>query len=599
MASKVNPGTNFSNNNNSDPGQGILGNLYNRAARAKFNAEIWGDNGDLEKGLNALLDREKELLKMSKEKEKYDVKTIKRLKDQIKLLQEQRYATEKMINQGEASDKEALDRSREQRAFILKTLELEYKAKKDNENLSKKARKESEMYYQDMMKTFKSMGEQVNKLDKDLLKGTSNTFKALGTSITGLGDNLVKLTNMFNLDKLANNAFEQSARNKLAIQNQLTKQYGINASQFSRFKSNMFGNLSNLNANTGNIFSTNDMLSYMQKLDKYNITNTKIAEQQMKNSVIANKYLSVSDETQTNIFKYMKATNDYTMLDKHNQTITGLLKSQLGVSTDQLDQLTQLAQSTQDVQYASGMSVEAMNRYQETSTVLASVLSSQLGSEYAKSISSVLGKMVSASYQDIPDLVRAYGVSIEDITRLQNTGDVNAIYNKLLGSSGYSRYGITGTVAGANTLIQDLGADTGVVGAMRAATGKDTLIQQDYVKAMKNIKDGVESVEDYVQQTTQITSSEKVQNGISTYFGDIAWEKTIDLANIAFGAMVTGNVLSGLGSISDLATNFKVSHLVDALTGSLDKSGITNVMSKLSSGAIVLGLTGATIRCFD
>ena len=596
MATNVGPGTNFSNNVN--PGEGIIGNLYNRMARANFNREVWGndkDSGLLNKGLKDLENTIKELNKLSKDTETYDKKSIEVMRNKIKILKEEYKLTEKMINIGEASDSEILDRIKQQKAALIDTYVTEQKLIEKNTKLTKEEIEQRTEFYRNEIKNQKDLGNQIFKLTKDLEKGSSNTIKSIGTTVSSIGDTLGKLSNIFNLDKLANNAIESSVRSNLSLQNQLTKQYGITSNQFNNFKSGLVGNLSTLNYLTGNLFSGNDMIEYMKKLDKYNITSTQIEEQQLKNSIMATKYLGVSDETQTNIFKYMKVTNDYNMLDTHNKTITGILKSQLGVSTSQLDQLTQLVQSTQDVQFASGMSIEAMNKYQETSSVLGSVLSKQLGSDYAKSISTVLGKMVSASYSDMPSLAQAYGVTYDDIRRLQESGDVFSIYNKLLSSGGYNRYNITGTPMGTNELVKILGGDIGAVAAMRGATGKETSIARDYSTAIQNIREGVESVESYVQQTTEATLSEKLQNKMSEFYVGIDWKYTTNLANLALGAIVSGDILQGIGTISSIVSNFKLNNLTEALTGSLDKSGISAGMSKLVSGGIAVGLTGLTI----
>ena len=36
-------------------GKGVLGKLYNKATRARFNNDIWGDNGRQEKDLQCLV----------------------------------------------------------------------------------------------------------------------------------------------------------------------------------------------------------------------------------------------------------------------------------------------------------------------------------------------------------------------------------------------------------------------------------------------------------------------------------------------------------------------------------------------------------------
>ena len=135
---------------------------------------------------------------------------------------------------------------------------------------------------------------------------------------------------------------EQNARSIEKIQSDTMKQFGFTSnSQYWNFVDSLNNNLKSMNGNMGNLFNTDDIKQYMSNLSAFGITDTKMAQQQMKNSVIATKYLGVSAETQQLMFKYMKRTNNNDTIEKHNQMIVGLLQSQLGVSKEQLDVLSQ------------------------------------------------------------------------------------------------------------------------------------------------------------------------------------------------------------------------------------------------------------------
>ena len=62
--------------------------------------------------------------------------------------------------------------------------------------------------------------------------------------------------------------------------------------------------------------------------------------------------------------------------------------------------------------------------------------------------------------------------------------------------------------------------------------------------------------------------------------------------NLSFGAMVGGNIIKGISNLLDLASFFKLGNLFEALSSSLDKSDISGGISGLTSGSIVIGLTG-------
>jgi len=99
-----------------------------------------------------------------------------------------------------------------------------------------------------------------------------------------------------------------------------------------------------------------------------------MAQEQMRSSMIATKYLGTSDETMQSIFKYMKRTNNNDALNEYNQTIVGILNSIEGISKDQLDALSKTNYDTADALAALGLDKTGQKRFLKQSEAVGAVL---------------------------------------------------------------------------------------------------------------------------------------------------------------------------------------------------------------------------------
>ena len=121
------------------------------------------------------------------------------------------------------------------------------------------------------------------------LKNTTGSFaKAMSNTLKSASDELTSLLNMFNLDKLANSGLNKFLTDKISIQNDMMKQFGFETkSQYVEFKNGLDTTLAQMNSSMGGIFSGTDLKQYMSNLSAMGVTNTKIAQDQMRASIMA------------------------------------------------------------------------------------------------------------------------------------------------------------------------------------------------------------------------------------------------------------------------------------------------------------------------
>ena len=395
MATNQNNGSN-GNINYSSPGSknmGVSGNLQNRMAGQQFNERFYREqSGYLDNSLSQI----KELLKyyeqisgMTKDLSKTEQTRFKRqqdaLKEQLKTLEYVKDTREvdyedaiKLIRE---SNKLSISGAKEYQRIMEATQESQSKADKEHlgnleeaANTVNKIKENSEKSNQDMKDTAK------------VLNNSSASFgKSLSNTLKTAGDFAANLSNMLSLSSLANNAAEQNLRSKLNIQNSVMKQFGMTSdSQYNSFKNSIMDTLWDMNGKMGALFSADDAYEYFQNLTELGVTDRKMAEEQLQASVIGSKYLGVSIDTQAQIFKFMKRTNNFDELNNHNKTVVGLLKAELGVSREQLDKLAELTYKGSDSKLAIGMTQEAVSAQSSALETVSAAMASVYGDDAAQ-----------------------------------------------------------------------------------------------------------------------------------------------------------------------------------------------------------------------
>lgn len=376
------------------PNKGISGFAENTLARAQMNRFAYGNQdtpGFLESSIGNTKSILQEMEKIDKLLEKAD-KTSKNMTDR----QRQSYKEAK-------TNAELLKQTLEkvESTGVLSQTELSQLIK-DTESTTKNAVKalqliisKTEGLTDDMGKKIHINVEAINtaikasneimaknkqefdELEKKINRTQDSLTKGIGETLTKAGDKLASLANMFNLQSIANNTAEQNARSKLVIQREVSTQLGLGSNTaFENFKNSLNDSLKSINSDMGSLFNAEDLNTYMSNMSQYGITSVEMAQQQLKATIMGNKYLGVSTETQQQVFKYMKRTNNNDALNEHNRMIVGLLNSQLGISKQQLDVLSQKSYSDAEVLAALDLDEEGQARYIKESMAAKSTMES-------------------------------------------------------------------------------------------------------------------------------------------------------------------------------------------------------------------------------
>lgn len=421
----------------------------------------------------------------------------------------------------------------------------------------------------------------------------SNT---LGSFSKGLMD----LSNMFNLDKLAsmnNSGLNKFINDKISVQNEMMKQFGFETkNQYIDFKNGLDATLGSM----GSLYNGTDLKNYMSNLSSMGITNTKMAQEQMRASIMGTKYLGVSVETQTEMFKWMKRTNDYDMLDEHNKVITGLLKAQLGVSKEQLDRITQALFSENETMSAIGMSSDAIKAVNTAGLIGASVLSGKnIGID--ETTAANIGKLYESLLTTNPSAMGKWAkLGITDAFSIQNIGqnstDLKTQYsNMMLMVREMMNSGIltNPSIGVRSELLSLFGSEyTDVFSALQNLNFEDW--QKESAKAFENIEEtlaDINSDDRFVYETTEITLLEDIYNRLDKFFTGLDSTHFISLANTAFTLFIASKAFDVYSKIKDLGLISKLFDSSKAMTtlGSVGKGIIAN------GGGILLGAGAAAV----
>ena len=618
MATNVNnnSGNNTQFTDNPNISKGVTGYLMGRMAKNEFSNNFWNeDSGFLKTSIDGLERIEKQYEEIAKSADKLGKVSKKHNEEnltQARLLS--KYFND-IKNSREVTDKEAIDAMREYYKLMvksqedyLKALKEGYKLQEDGDDDHLKAIQEAEKLLNKTKKLQRDNETYLRNTSKALGQATDNWANSLSDTLGKAGNKLKDITNMFNLQAIANNKYEQSARSKNEIMSSVNKQFGFtNNSQFNDFKNSLNNSLKDMNKSMGHLFNTQDYINYMSNLDKYGITSTQLAQQQMKSSIIAEKYLGVSVETQASIFKLMKRTNDPEMLSNHNKTIVGLLKSQLGVSKEQLDNLTKIATDSNDSKAALGMTPTAINAQNEALTIVGNALTALYGEDTSKAVIESFNDFMSnpgdSGWVKIfgSDYSRLYtsaynNTSKEEQTRIIQDWLKTAMSSGLLSAGNNLQPGLQSAIGNYYLQGEAGGKSAGFLGLLKnLEPGKFDEYVDKSLQGVLNTTD--KDVDKYVDETTQTTLLEKIWNWIDEKLGGIDWKYYNWAATTAFTLYIASGGLKAIGSILDLKGMFgKGGSFINSLSGFLGSgSTIGGALGKLATGGIAVGLTVAAI----
>lgn len=461
----------------------------------------------------------------------------------------------------------------------------------------------------------KQYSQQAKELQKALDNSVDNLASRLSRGIGAFNDGFQKLANTLNIDKLVNGS---SISNRIDTMNQAKQNFGLTTNrEFESFKNDLIGQMQNLNSQFGqSLLGSNDLKNYLQNASAIGITQTSVAQDQLKALLIGNKYLGQSVETQASLYKLSRRFNDADLTNKMNKTIVGLLNSQLGVSKEQLDQITKANTDLSEDLYDLGYNPQQIENFLLENETIAASIESKLGVGTGAQYTQVMRQLLSNKVGDLPAPVR--GLASELQNAFENGASAQDLYNMFANSSTLSSYGsnlsgISGV--GKSYLSEDVGMKgTGIYSMFAQISSNFDEINSAIEEGTASVEDAMgdeNSVTDYVKNTTVAGFEERLMNKLGLIFDKLPWSSFVTFGNTAFMLFIAQKGLSGLGSMINFFKGGGFTKMLDnsrlgqsILQGGKQLSLFTSGGGKLGSilgsvatvgGGIALGLGAANV----
>lgn len=234
------------------------------------------------------------------------------------------------------------------------------KAKKDYDEISKQLLE----VRQQLLNIDDALEESADKLDKKfdgVNSKLSLTLSNIKSGITTLSDTIGTVSTAVNsffdfssTDKQIQ-LWDRSLDRYTQMRIDLNNSFG-NLSSFESFKNNVISN------QPSGLYNSDQMMSLMSDLRTYSFKNTEIAEAMSKDLAFAKEYMGVSNENLHGLYELQVRTGQDDFLKKSLNNITGLQKSGIAISQEQLNHEIESSKTLTDKLLDMGMDTSAVER---------------------------------------------------------------------------------------------------------------------------------------------------------------------------------------------------------------------------------------------
>lgn len=351
--------------NNEDKGSTLYSNVkpINTYSGAKVSQEIVNKSQmTIDKDLTAYLSQLEEISKMWDEIKSKRALTAAEERTYNNMLQTTIKISQYQENQEKSAEK-YVDLAKEYADVATKSREKILESEKRAGELTEESYKKALSSLVDFKDSMSYVVEDAQNLSNHI-DNASKKYDYLSKSLGGVRESLRDLSMVSGLDSIKNQLFGGSSEGSLmSLRNRVTAQFGMTgSSEWNDFKFKILGNTAATNFNLGKmVYGFEDVSKYMSNLSELGIYDTKMAEAQLQAVIEGNKLLGMSTETQAQILKIGKRSNNENLLNEVNNTIATLLNAQIGLSKEQLAQMTTQATSSGDLLSYFGND-EAMNQ---------------------------------------------------------------------------------------------------------------------------------------------------------------------------------------------------------------------------------------------
>lgn len=339
--------------NNEDKGSTLYSNVkpINTYSGAKVSQEIVNQSQmTIDKDLKSYLSQLEEISKMWDEIKSKRALTAAEERAYNNMLQ----TTIKISEYQKSQEKDAekyVDLAKEYADVATKSREKILESEKRAGELTEESYKKALSSLVDFKDNMSYVVEDAQNLSNHI-DNASKKYEYLSKSIGNVKNSLRDLSMISGLDSIKNQLFGGSSEGSLmSLRNRVSAQFGMaGSSEWNDFKFKILGNTAATNVNLGKmVYGFEDVSKYMSNLSELGIYDTKMAEAQLQAVIEGNKILGMSTETQAQILKIGKRSNNESLLNEVNNTIATLLNAQIGLSKEQLAQMTTQATSSGDL----------------------------------------------------------------------------------------------------------------------------------------------------------------------------------------------------------------------------------------------------------
>lgn len=351
--------------NNEDKGSTLYSNVkpINSYSGAKVSQEIVNQSQmTIDKELKSYLSQLEEISKMWDEIKSKRALTAAEERTYNNMLQTTIKISTYQENQEKSAEK-YVDLAKEYADIATKSREKILESEKRAGELTEESYKKALSSLVDFKDSMSYVVEDAQNLSNHI-DNASKKYDYLSKSLGGVREGLRDLSMVSGLDSIKNQLFGGSSEGSLmSLRNRVSAQFGMTgSSEWNDFKFKILGNTAATNFNLGKmVYGFEDVSKYMSNLSELGIYDTKMAEAQLQAVIEGNKLLGMSTETQAQILKIGKRSNNENLLNEVNNTIATLLNAQIGLSKEQLAQMTTQATSSGDLLSYFGND-EAMNQ---------------------------------------------------------------------------------------------------------------------------------------------------------------------------------------------------------------------------------------------
>ena len=607
------PNGNINFNSNPSVQPGITGYFQGQSTRREFTNDFWKEGGYLSESIKELEEMKRQYKEMSKEVSNLSKSEQKTFRDRKQALNQQLALLKTIRENQEASDTEAIEAINSSNKLRLKGQQdlikllnsiIENQDKADQQHLDNLDAAVEK--YNQIKQTTDETGQKLKQTTNILSKSSDSFSDSLSKTLNTAGDKLRDLSNMFSLSNLSSIANQFDAKNRSTLIGTVNRQFGFTGTNdFNTFKNSLISELEDMNSSMGNLFNSDDLKTYMSKLDDYGITSTEVAQSQLRSSLIATKYLAASDETMTKMFKYMKMSNNNSLIEDYNKSTIAIMKSQLGVSEKQLDELrnANLDVGTAIQQLGGTLGDEFMLDLEK---VQASLMNNGYSQYAVEGITKELARVLEEGYSS--------GYDAQTMNKLNaafQSGDawaaVQALFDSNQSKQSYSTMTSTGNLF-YNTEIKKSLQNNGILsenmlGAYSTNANNPNALNnayQDYLNTKETESNlTTDDVEQAIADSQPLGWIQQWMNSLSLEFDKLPWGSYIALADAAFAMYIGSGIVKFVTTAGHFIKNIpgKLTSLFSTFLGkgSAIATNTANTASGLSGMSSSLVATGGGI----